>query len=406
MKTKILIIQHESHDMLIILEELKKGNGNFIIEIVETKTEYTNALHTFQPDIILSDYTFPDFDGHSALKIREELVPQTPFIFVSETLDHENTEGITAIVLKNRLHTLVDKINLAFKESELAKLTTLLKQSEEKRAKDLSHTESKYKSLVESSMDAILQALKDGPILTANAAACEIFKMTEEELFSAEKSDIFDSTDARFHTLIEERDRTGRAKAELTFKRKDGSTFPGEITSVAFTDANGQEKISMSIRDITERRLAEQALKESESFSKGILDSLTSHIAVINAKGTILKVNKSWNTFAQNNGGNATYIYGEGANYFDACSSQKDSGDEHASQALQGIKDVLNGVVTEYFLEYPCHSPENERWFNLRVKTFESSESLILIEHQDITERKLAEQKLSLTTNALQQSLK
>jgi PAS domain S-box-containing protein len=410
MKTKILIIEHDSNDMELIQDELKKGNVNFITEIVETKKEYTHALHTFRPDIILSNCTFPAFDGLTALRIREELVPQTPFIFVSESIDPENTEGIikngvTDFVLKKRLHTLIDKMNLALKVAELNKINTLLQQSEEKRTEELFRNESKYQSLVESSMDAILLTVKDGRILTANATACGIFKMTNDEICNSTRLDIVDCTDPRLRLLLEERERTGRAKGELTFIRKDGSKFPGEITSVVFTDACGQEKTSMTIRDMTERKQAEQALKASESFSKGILDSLTSHIAVINSEGTIVKVNKSWNTFADNNGGNSAEKYGEGANYFDACNSQNNSTDDPDSRALKGIKDVLTGIKNEFYLEYPCHSPRTERWFNMRVNILDSPETMVLIEHHDISERKLAEQKLSITTNALQQAL-
>lgn len=296
-------------------------------------------------------------------------------------------------------------MNLALQDAELIKMNTLLKESEEKRTEEQAQNEFKYQSLVESSMDAILLTVKEGRILTANAAACGIFQMTVEELCSSGRLDIVDSTDPRLSILLEERDRTGRAKGELTFKRKDGSKFPGEITSVVFTDACGQEKTSMIIRDITERKQAEQALKASESFNKGILDSLTSHIAVINAKGTILKVNKSWNTFAQNNGGDASEKYGEGANYFDACRRQNNTTDEFASQVLKGIKDVLNGDINDFYLEYPCHSPVTKRWFNMRINLFEGSETMILIEHHDISERKMAEQNLAATTDALQHTL-
>ena len=268
MKTKILIIEHDSNDMELIQEELKKGNANFITEIVETKKEYTEALHTFKPDIILSNYTFPAFDGLTALKIREKLVPQTPFIFVSELINQENTKGlikngVTDFVLKKRLYTLIDKMNLALQKAELSKTKTLLRQSEEKRKEQLSLYESKYQSLVESSMDAILLTVKDGRILTANTAACEIFKMTNDEICNSRRLDIVDLTDPRLQILLKERNRTGRANGELTFKRKDGSKFPGEITSVVFTDAFGQDKTSMTIRDLSVRKKTEQKLAQS-----------------------------------------------------------------------------------------------------------------------------------------------
>ncbi|HLF52586.1 PAS domain S-box protein [Flavobacterium sp.] len=266
MKTKILIVEHDSNDMELIQQELKKGSVNFIAEIVHTKKEYEKAIHNFKPDIILSNYTFPSFDGSAAFKIKEKLAPQTPFIFVSESIGEENAiefirSGVTDFVLKERLSTLTTKVNRALKEAALSNLNAEQKQSEEKRMEELCRNESKYASLVESSMDAILLTVKDGQILAANTAACEIFKMTQDEICNSGRFDIVDHTDLRLQPLLEERHRTGKAKGEITFKRKDGSRFPGEITSVVFTDTSGQEKTSMTIRDITEKKTLEKSFE-------------------------------------------------------------------------------------------------------------------------------------------------
>lgn len=303
MKTKILLVEHYSNNMATIQQELEKGDVNYVTKTVQTETEYKNAIHTFQPDIILSNHTFPSFDGPAALEIREKLVPQTPFIFVSELINTENTNalpinGPTDFVLKERLFTLKDKINWALHEAELTKLKALLKQSEEQRTTDLVQNESKYHALIESSMDAILLTLKDGRILAANAAACEIFKMTHEEICNRERSDILDSTDPRLQILLEERQRTGRAKGEVTFKRKDGTKFPGEITSVVFTDVDGKEKTSMIIRDITERKQTED--KQIASLNAGqqtindlnnILDSSLDVICSFDNEGRFVTLN-------------------------------------------------------------------------------------------------------------------
>lgn len=410
MKTKILLIEHDPVVVKAIKYALKLSSVNCIMKTTQSENDFEKVVFNFKPEIILSHYASTTFDGVAAFALREKLVPKTPFIFISESIGEEKAvalikDGATDFVLKERLETLANKINRALAEVETIKLKTEYKPLIKKSTVELSQYELKYQSLVESSMDAILLTVKDGRILAANAAACKIFKMTNDEICNSTRLDVVDGSDPRLQLLLEERNRTGRAKGELTFKRKDGSKFPGEITSVVFTDDCGQEKTSMTIRDTTERKQAEKALKASETFNKGILDSLTSHIAVINSEGTIVKVNKSWNTFAQNNGGNSTEKYGEGANYFDVCHSQNNSTDDLAAEALKGIKDVLNGVINEFYLEYPCHSPVTERWFNMRVNILESTETMVLIEHHDISERKMAEQKLSMTTNALQQAL-
>ena len=308
MKTKILIIEHDSNNMELIQQELKKGDVNYIAETVQTETEYKKALHKFQPDIILSNYTFPSFDGLTALRIREKLVPQTPFIFVSESIDKENADaliknGVTDFVLKKRLFTLIDKINRALHKAEIAKLNKLLQQSEDQRTEQLSQNELKYQALIDSSMDAILLTVKEGRILTANAAACEIFQMTHDEICNSGRSDIVDPADPRLQILLAERNRTGRAKGEITLKRKDGSKFPGEITSVVFTDAYGQEKTSMTIRDITERKQAEDkqtatsnALQQALNDLNNILNSSLDVICSFDKEGRFVSVSDAAET--------------------------------------------------------------------------------------------------------------
>jgi len=90
-KTKILIAEHDSVDLELIQNELRQGGIDYVSEIVKNESDYINALKNFLPDIILSDYTFPSFDGPTAFKIREKLAPYTPFIFVSGTIGEEKS---------------------------------------------------------------------------------------------------------------------------------------------------------------------------------------------------------------------------------------------------------------------------------------------------------------------------
>jgi two-component system sensor histidine kinase UhpB len=143
--------------------------------------------------------------------------------------------------------------------------------------------------------------------------------------------------------------------------------------------------------DVTEKREKEILVKQTEAFSTGILDSLSSHIAVINASGTIIKTNASWNNHALSNGGDLPEKCGEGSNYFEVCTTASNRGDDFSERALAGMYQVLDGTLNEFYLEYPCHSPTQQKWFFMRVLKFESTEPLLVIEHNDITERRKAE---------------
>lgn len=121
--TRVLILEHEPDDIELLLYELKKGAFNYVSAIVETREDFTRALIDFQPDIVLSDYSLPSFDGVAAYLIKEQVRPDIPFIIVSGTIGEENAvelikKGVTDYVLKDKLFTIIPKIRRALKESK------------------------------------------------------------------------------------------------------------------------------------------------------------------------------------------------------------------------------------------------------------------------------------------------
>ena len=146
--------------------------------------------------------------------------------------------------------------------------------SERKRAKEeLRESEDRYRSLFANSIEAILLTAPDGKILVANPEACRIFERTEEEICRIDRAGLIDRTDPRLAPALEEHARTGQFRGELTFVRKNGASFPGEIFSVIFRDLDGNSKTSMSIRDITKRKQAEEKLKYTLESLKNALNT-------------------------------------------------------------------------------------------------------------------------------------
>ena len=102
-----------------------------------------------------------------------------------------------------------------------------------------------------------------------------MFGLTEEEIRRVGREGVVDTTDPRLKPALEERKRTGKFQGELNFKRKDGSVFPAELSSVLFKDAEGQWKSTMIVRDVTGRKRSEEAQKRLatavEQAAEGIL---------------------------------------------------------------------------------------------------------------------------------------
>ena len=119
----ILILEDVTTDAELLKYELSEAGISFVARCVATKSSFIKALNDFCPDLILSDYSLPSFDGLSALKMAREKCPEVPFIFVSGALGEELAiellkQGATDYVLKNRLSRLVPAVSRALQEIE------------------------------------------------------------------------------------------------------------------------------------------------------------------------------------------------------------------------------------------------------------------------------------------------
>jgi PAS domain S-box-containing protein len=115
----------------------------------------------------------------------------------------------------------------------------------------------RYRLLFENCGEAILLTQPDGAILSANPEACRMFGSSEEEICEVGRTGLVDVTDPRLAAGLQERAQTGKASGELRFVRSDSTIFLGEISTRVYVDHLGEEKTSMVIRDLTERKAAE-----------------------------------------------------------------------------------------------------------------------------------------------------
>ncbi len=151
-------------------------------------------------------------------------------------------------------------------------------------------SEIRFRSLYESILDTVLLTKSDGSILSANPAACQMFGMSEEEIKKAGLKGLLffdEKAESAFKTL----QVNGKAKAELTLKCKDGSTFEGEVSLSVFTDVDGIVKNSIIVTDISERKKIEADLRESEEKFR-ILAEESPNMIFINQGGRVLYANK------------------------------------------------------------------------------------------------------------------
>ena len=106
---------------------------------------------------------------------------------------------------------------------------------------------------------------------------------------------------------------------------------------------------------------------ESTASLQSVIDSLNGNVAVLDRHGTIELVNTGWVRFASDNGDPGARNSGPGVNYFDSVALDEIVDGDFARRALEGISRVLSREVPAFSLEYPCHSPQQERWFVMLV---------------------------------------
>jgi len=261
---------------------------------------------------------------------------------------------------------------------------------------DILDTEAKLQLLADNVSDVISRHDKEGNYQFVTASCLSLLGYSPEELIGHSCYDFFHPDDLAevrsTHQQIIDRSVTSTVNYRL--KRKDNTYIWVETTVRTTRDANNKAiDIVAATRDISERKRAEQLLLDSEAFNQSVFDSRIENVAVLDTQGVIIAVNTAWEKFALANGShNNEHV---GTNYLEVCASLPSHlHTEYADDAVAGIKKVLSGELKEFTLEYPCHSPEKQRWFNMLVTPLKASQGGAIVAHEDISIRKQAEEKL------------
>lgn len=173
---------------------------------------------------------------------------------------------------EEKLHNAYEQI--AQREEELHSQLEMLAESEKKTRE----SETKFRSIFEKSLDAFMLT-EDGRLVDCNEKALHLFgyhdyeEMKDMQSFEASPKFQPDGEDSKTgaEKHIQKAFELGEDKFEWIHKRKDGSTFPAEVLLFSF-EINGKKYLQSSIRDITERKLAEIAIQENEENYRNVIE--------------------------------------------------------------------------------------------------------------------------------------
>lgn len=152
--------------------------------------------------------------------------------------------------------------------------------------------------------------------------------------------------------------------------------------------------------DTTVEHAARAALEESEALNRAVLTGMPAIMAVLDQEGRIVSVNDAWREFAARNGGRHADGW-VGESYLSHCGSEEDSTREGAL-ASAAIRDVLRGKRDMFELEYPCHSPDEERWFRMLVVPLRLASGGAVVLHVDVSPLHQAQESLARANSTLE----
>lgn len=265
---KILIVEDIPTDAELVLHEIAKSGIEFIQEIVETKMDYISGIKEFEPDIILSDYSLPRFDGKQALMIRQELAPDIPFILVTGSINRETAvelmkAGADDYVIKEH----ISRIGSAIKTS--------LEKKEVLRAKNKAEEELKILSrAIEQNPVSIIITNVQGEIKYANPKFTELTGYLPEELLGKNPSILKSGFTSKeeYEELWSTIKKGKEWRGEFQNKKKNGEIYYESALISPILDEKGNIQHFLALKeDITEKKKIQGdliAAKEALILSK------------------------------------------------------------------------------------------------------------------------------------------
>jgi len=295
---KILFLEDVHADAEIIWKELSRNGINFSKKLVDNKADYISALKSFDPDLIISDYALPQFDGMNALLLKNETAPDIPFILVTGSINEEIAveiikAGADDYIIKQNLSRLGAAIIGALKKKEMI-------HEKEAAENALRESEERFRMLFDKAPIGYQSLDFDGNFIEVNETWLEMLGYSRDEILgkwfgSILAPDYVESFRKRFPLFK----KNGKVHSEFGMVRKDGS-----VITVAFDGRIGHspdgtfKQTHCVLEDVTDLRKAEVTLRESEERFHLAVANSPLPIMIHDEDDKILLLSKGWTDFS------------------------------------------------------------------------------------------------------------
>ncbi len=394
-KIKILFVEDSAKDYDLAIKALRNSSLTFEPKLAIEPIDYENLLIEFSPDIIISDYILQNFSVIEVLEIKNNLNPHIPFIILTRSMDEKIALkwmrlGVNDYVLKEHVNRLGLSIISSIETSKIKIQKDIAENS-------LIESEARFRILTETTTSAIF--INQEYFLYANRAAQELTGFSFDEII---KMKYWEFVHPDFQNLAKERDLARRNnkntpnRYEMKIIRKDKQERWIDLTAAAINYA-GINSVIVTAFDITERKLDEIALRESEERYRDSFENAVIGKTIINAQGNFLKVNKS---FTKMIGYSENELLN--MNFSDITHPEDLVKSWHSGNLLISGKETnvsfekryikKGGEIVWVIMSFFVHTKVND-------KPFSFASDII-----DITERKYAVEELRKLTRAVEQS--
>jgi len=294
---RVLIVEDSEDDALLVIRELKRGGNDVTFKRVETAEAMTAALVKQAWDIIISDYRLPHFSAPESLELLHQSCLDLPFIVISGTIGEETAvemmkAGAHDYLMKDNLTRLVPAIERELREAEVRKKR---KQAEEA----LKESEENLKAYLENAPDGIYINDLKGTFLYGNKRAEALMGHKREELIGKSflKLKLLQGKYLAKAGKLLALNAMGRPTGpdEFELMRKDGNRISVEINTTPIKQEKRTVVIGL-VRDITERKQAEDKIRESRDYLERLTNSMWDTVFLVRMPERVIEwVNDSYN---------------------------------------------------------------------------------------------------------------
>ncbi|MGV8058182.1 MAG: ATP-binding protein [Smithellaceae bacterium] len=443
---RILILEDSPADAELVLFELKEAGFVFTSKVVMEEKDFVREIQEFRPDLILSDYDLPRYNGALALVVARRSCPDTPFILVTGAVTEDRaieilTQGAKDYVLKSRLaQRLAPAVQRALAEAEEhrarkqaeAELRESHRTLEEKVRIRTAELEAEIAARKKTDDD--LRRSEERQRLVLEASSLGTFEVdlltdegqwnaTEFELLGLKPGDVKASPDAFFRYVHpddirqlqsdwEEATRTGKLDSEFRIVRVDGRerwlAGKGSFIFDGHPDGDGTGTKGIPRRfmgvnfDITRRKEVEETLRESEERFRVAQELSPDGFAILrpvrDSEGRIVDFTFVYENaaIARINGTDPAAVVGRRLSEFLPAHSQSPFHEAHAHVADTGETCIMER-------KYDGGDIPRPTWF--RVVVVRTGQDIAILS-QDITERKQAEEAMKIQARQTEEANK